>query len=60
MGDKTAFGCNLDAFDCNREISGCNENAFEYSYDQNKRVTERFYSKIATFEWPFSRILSKA
>ena len=30
-----------------------------YRYAKNDRVTERFYSKIATFEWPFSRTLSK-
>ena len=31
-----------------------------YSCAQLNRVTERFYSKIATFEWPFSRTLSSA
>ena len=31
-----------------------------YRYVQNFWVTERFYSKIATFEWPFSRTLSGA
>ena len=31
-----------------------------YRYAKNKSVTERLYSKIATFEWPFSRTLRVA
>ena len=31
-----------------------------YRYAKNERVTERFNSKMPTFDWPFSRTLSKA
>ena len=31
-----------------------------YRYDQNNKVTERFYSKIATFQRTFSRSLNEA